>query len=794
MRVKLLVLAALFVLLGFGACTNISLPEVDRRLVYTVRVHPNPQNGDVRLSGYNAARDTYITIYANPRPGYVLQTVILRNESEASNASRVNVSTPVYSTVVNSNMAISADFAANTDAARYTISIDPSISGGIMYPERYERVLANPSDPNSAMIEPGPTMSEAAGTQIKITILPEPGLDIAGGSLKVRGVQTGAEFPISPAMPYIFTMPAENVMIEAEFDHLAPHDLKDRAWAYLGVGQYDTAAELYEAAWQLDRNDPDLILYSTLGLLGKIITDYDVRAILGYGSLYFSPVPGTIDDWVCDNVYWKGNNKWYKAYAATVYTPKDAHLPQFYNRFSGYIKPFGDSPIAQQPGRDHLQMFDNRDTREKFSNYIFWALISSYRSGFNPFVEKINRYIFGKKFDEALARAATLPDNARVPLNPRLKDRFALDTIYGGPSDADDTYIGKPELDYIFGNLLAVKALFEYISAYDLTIDLRNWLMDYVYWDHGLQEILDQMFSLQKNNPGHQKLWKDPSTLIKMLPLKNNFLRIRDARGISKSKATIGRALAMTNSAMDYWYGSSGNTSRFIPSARDERIWARQAWAQAKDAMAGGSNGIFYFTTWLPRSESGSSWPNADSGEFHPDTYDGVLVGDTDGGGNFIGDPLEVRRNKIYGVNVSKFFTPGAFTLTNLFSTEMGGTAPRMFRIEWYENRDNSYIPEYTGNYFPVSGPIEDGAVRENDVAGTGYSAPFRKYSFEVNTNYLKELFPRGFGDLGDANGGKELVYKVFPSIPLWPWAETYFKGNRPASELYWFYHKTTVE
>jgi hypothetical protein len=140
------------------------------------------------------------------------------------------------------------------------------------------------------------------------------------------------------------------------------------------------------------------------------------------------------------------------------------------------------------------------------------------------------------------------------------------------------------------------------------------------------------------------------------------------------------------------------------------------------------------------------------------------------------------------------FFIPEAFTLTNLFSTELGGTAPKMFNIEWYENSSMSYRAEYTGKYFRVTGPITDGNDREINVAGTNYAAPFKKYSFEVNTAYLKELFPKGFGDLGDANDGRELVYKVFPAIPLWPWKETYFSRNTPASDLYWFYHKTTVE
>jgi len=627
-------------------------------------------------------------------------------------------------------------------------------------------------------------MSESSGTKIKLTILPDPGMDLAAGSLKVKGVKSGIEVGVSTEMPYIFTLPSEDVMVEARFDKLQPQDLKQRAGKYLEVGEYDTAAELYESAWKQAQNDPELIFYSTFGLLGNLLIDYDFRVMLG--SLYFNPVPGTINDWVCDNKYWTGTETWYKEYAATVYTPKDAKLPRFNNRFSGFDPQFGDSPFAQQPGRGHLEQGKTQtDTREKFIDYIFWALISSYRGGFNPLVEKVNRYAFGKKFDEALARSQRFPNGDKVKLNSRLVDRFGLDAIYA-PDGNGDYFVGKPELEYIFGNLLAVRALFNYLSAYDLSVDLRNWTFGNASWDEGLNEILGKMFDLQ-DIPKFKELWRDPGTVAKMLPLKNNFLRIRDARGITKAKEDITGALKMTNYAMDFWYGSSADSSRFTDKAKDERQWAKQAWAQAKDAMEGGNNGIFYFTSWFPRNRAGSSWPDASSGEFHPDIYDGEIIGGDDG--------IEVRKNRIYGVNVSKFFTPGAFTLTNLFTTDLGGTAPSLYKIEWYEDHKNSYISVYTGKYFLVTERFTDGNTREDLVVnGTTYRAPFRKYSFEVNTGYLKDLFPKGFGAVGDANGGKELVYKVFPAIPLWPWAVTYFSNNNPASKLYEFYHKTTVD
>ena len=245
---------------------------------------------------------------------------------------------------------------------------------------------------------------------------------------------------------------------------------------------------------------------------------------------------------------------------------------------------------------------------------------------------------------------------------------------------------------------------------------------------------------------------------------------------MTKARMNITKAVAMASSSMEYWYGYSGSTTPFTEMAKNKHQWARQAWSQSKDALSGGNNGIFYFPWHLPDSVPGSYWPDGSNDEYDGDTAS-IIYG-----------------NKIYGVKLSKFFTPGVFTLTNLFTTESGGRAPSLFKIEWYE--DDEFNPVYLGdyNYKLVTGPIT-GRGGEQNVAGTGYDASYGIYTFEVNTKNLKEIFPKGFGDIGNANGGKALFSKVFPHIPLWPWAETYFTGiSEVAGRLYEFYHKSTVD
>jgi hypothetical protein len=723
-----------------GACTNPALSEVDRQITYTVRVFPEPEHGTLRLSEDHVTGSASITIYANPEPGYVLKEIIL--QPAAGNPSTVNTPGPKYSTPINTHNAVTATFEPK-GAGTYTVSVDPAVGNGLIFPER---------------------LSGTSGAALRINVIPAEGYDLAEGSLKVISAGNGRLIEAPASLPYTFNLPAEDVKIEARFEELSPETFKSRAWKYLSAGQYDTAAALYESAYQRNRDDPELIFYSTLAELGNILIDPEVRSLLN--TLSFNTIPSTLEDWVCDDLYWTEteSQRWYTEYAATIYTPEDAVLPKIYNRISGFITPFGDFEFSQQPGRDHLVPGDTRPTREKFKNLIFWIMISSYRSGFNPFLERVNRYVFGEKFETAAVRAATLPEDARVLLNPRLKEQFKLDELYGS---SGDTYIGKAEMDYIIGTLLAVKGAFEYLSVYDWTIDLQPWLMTEIKVNDGLDAILEKMFKLQESDQTHKSYWKDPATVAMILPLKNNFLQVRNTRALSRAKADISRAVVMTNASMDYWFGSvPGNTSQFTTAAKTGRQWAREGLAHAKTTIDGG---VFYFPGRLPtktEAEGGASWPAA--GE-ETTNYGGV---------------------KVYGLDTGRFFTPGVFTLSNWLITELGGRAPSLYKLEWYEDRSQGYAQIFTGNYSPVTELIE-GSGYESDVGGTGNDAPYGIYSFGINTKKFKEIFPQGFNGFGDT----ALFCEVFPSIPLWPWESTYFSGlNRPARKIYEFYHKITVD
>jgi hypothetical protein len=235
--------------------------------------------------------------------------------------------------------------------------------------------------------------------------------------------------------------------------------------------------------------------------------------------------------------------------------------------------------------------------------------------------------------------------------------------------------------------------------------------------------------------------------VLNILPFRNNFLTVRNASAMSKAKADLSVALNMANASMSYWYGAGGT---FTAEAKTNHQWAKDALSTAKSAFD--SSGVFYFPKNLPESEAGSVWPNQTTAD--------------------------------YGVNLAQFFTPGAFTLPNLFTTELGGRAPSLYKIKWYTDRDNGYTAVITDEHTLVSAPIE-GTGGEQNVVGTNNSA-YGLYSLEVNTAHLKAIFPTGFSEFGD----RALLYKVFPTIPLWPSRPTYFMGtNNVAKNLYQYYH-----
>ncbi|MDR0643292.1 MAG: hypothetical protein LBG05_00060 [Treponema sp.] len=727
------ILCAAMVLASCENPTFSDADDADKRTLYVVRVFPTPQYGKISVDQYRAPEGTWIQVYVNPDPGYRLDDSTLQYLSEIggnpSNISKISgkyqFSTP---SSPGAGVSITGTFVPKSPG-EYTVSVAEDILNGIVY-----------ADPTHA----------APGTSVKLTLVPADGYDLKPSTLTYTPVGGGDPVTISEDLPYAFTVPHADVVVSAEFMEMDYEGLMASARKYLNAGKYDNATSFYEEAYKKNKTDPEAIFYSTIGQLANMLLDRDVRSLLS--SLYFSSLPGNLEDWVCDSdAGWTGET-WYKTYEATAEIPEEAVLPKINTRISGFATPFGDFKISQV----------NPQTRQTFNNNLFWALLSSYRSGFNDFVDKVNRYVFGDKFEKIAKRAESFPERAEVLLNDQLKKRFKLEELYG----EEETYVGKMELDYLFATLRAVKAAFEYLAVYDWTIDLRPWMISEIDEKDGLDEVLKKMFELSIGS--HKNYWNNPSTVANILPFKNNFLSIRNTAYMSRSRTDVSKALNAANAAMVYWYEDGDGTSRFIADARDKYQYIKDGISAAKSALD--SNGVFYFPKKLPKPGPSAVWPNVNSAD--------------------------------YGVNIDTFFRPGVFSLQNIFTTEWGGRAPTLYKIKWYEDKANSYATVITHVGTPVTAPIENSGG-ESNVSGNN-NAPYGIWSFELNTKNLREIFPKGFEQ--DKYASKDMdgnlktdaayLYEVFPHVLIWPFAPSYFKGTNSSggkpvpAHLYQYYHQ----
>ena len=723
------------------SCSNISMPEIARNTSYSVRIYPAPEHGLIKLSDYYVTADDWITVYVNPDTGYTLKQDSLKSFNEDANdltGTTLRLSGAKYQTQIRNNRRITAEFEPVPEGT-YSVHIDSGLKNGV--------VFSNP-------------LSGPAGTPVALILVPEPGYDLKTGTLFVNGMA------LSDTPPYSFIMPSENAEIQAQFEVKNFDQLKQSARNYLNARQYDTAAAFYEEAWKKNPRDPEAIFYSSIAKLAGLLIDPDVRKII---SSFHMNTPGTLDDWICDG-YTEGE-KWRRTYAGTYtigtnnFEGRDVRLPVLNPAHWGFVTPYSDFAVSHEPY--HIQTF---------KNHLFWGLIASYTGGFNSLFENIQRDIFSKEFDAAAKRAASFPAAGKTELHPRLKDLFELEEYYGPGT----SYVGKAELDYIFGILEVIRAAVEYFSVYNWTIELRDWLITEILPTDDFDDVLHKLFLLSDQMSGARKeLWQDYLTVIRMLPFRNNFLRVRNASKMAQAKSSFIKGIGMMNVSMAYWYGTvdnGGGTTRWTSEAAGKNNWIKNGIASAKTAID--TNGVFYFPGKIPDTlvdgewvhpSPGWDWPNAST----PDSPD-------------------VR---IYGLSMEKFFTPGIFSLQNIFMTEMGGEAPQLWRIEWFEDRAADYVSVYTGNKTLVTQPIVQRGRQEN-VAGTVNRAPFGKYTFMLNTRHLKSIFPRGFEtyksivDGSDViTGDQELFSDIFPHIAMWPWTQSYFGNTITATQLYYWYH-----
>ena len=792
-----------------SACSNaIDFVAGEPVIEYSVRIYPEPENGTLKLSHKRAQAGTYVKVYVLPDPEYVLKVSGLTGTYRFTNQKfpLQRTTSYYYQIQMNANdIEITAEFEKNPNLDEFTVSVDRGIQNGFIVP-------TNESE-----------KAVAPGAAVQLDIYPNNGFEVIPSSFKVMDAETGDEIPgvtVSPALPFTFTMPSpgKNVKVTVDFETTNFAGLVRNARSYLMAGKYDTAVSYYSEAYNLrseaagataedDLNE--VIFYHSMGKLGSILLENKVRELLGPGKkrLHFYKVPASLDDWMCDtDAGWGGSvggrddDRWYETWDGIDYgnnTPEEKSyvtrpeepvlwhpqptlvydeitIPKIdwrssidrdnteSNNNGGFAMSFPDYPLVNE----------NRNTRQKFYDILFWIYLGQNREGFNDLLESVDERIFGATFEEAMSIAATLPDDAKVPLYPNLKNRFKLDKYYDGPRRPNDvdTWVGKAELDYIFGMLKTIKAAVQFLRAYDWTLDFRPWLVDNLEPGDGLDQILDRAFNLTASNSVYQNYWASSVSIAKILPMIERwFMRTQNAVYLEWAREGFTEAMDMINNSWAKWNRASGDYSIFSTAGKENYRWAREGFAAAKNSLEGYTNGNFPLPKKLPDSDPNFSWPNV--------------------------------RQADYAINWDALFTPNAFNLRNLIVMEGGlVSAPAMYKIRWFSRDDVAYLQPNSATR--VTAPIPDDDSEH--IPSVNFTMPYQIYTLEINTGNLRKIFPRGFEQdkytnhysSDDPNKqNRAFLYEVFPTIPLWPERPTYFTGPgsgnlKSAQGLYNYYHK----
>jgi len=334
----------------------------------------------------------------------------------------------------------------------------------------------------------------------------------------------------------------------------------------LEAGNYDVAISCFDSAYALNSNNPEAIVYSTLGRLAAIAVDNNVRALMR-DRLGITGYPGTVNklvspDWMEAYVTYE----WFwgeYAWVETSFRP-------------GLAVPSWIANTNEYKGTLTTQQLKSSAT---FELLMFANLIDKNTNGLNALLDQVLSTAFGTAFEAAYTRAGTL--NGSVKLNESTLEAFGISDIFEGEA----VYIGKAELKLLFATLRFVKASVEWVAAYDWNTDL-NFLKNGPLWD--------DWSKLGTNKPAN-------------LPLRNNFLKDRGNGMMANSKADFSKAIDDAIAAYDLWIGAASKLPAGYKDTLNEYAWAKDGFNKLKTAINNG--GTFYV-----KEASGNTYDNSASG------------------------------------------------------------------------------------------------------------------------------------------------------------------------------------
>ena len=765
-NVKVFVLSAL--VLALVSCRE-NVDVVRSTDTFDISIGRNIRNGQIQVSHAKARPQTQISVYVNPDPGYVLKPNSLKRVDNKGNIipflqSQIN---PFQFDMASYSVTIEAEFIDLTEAVQVdtteprrnyaavkTVSIDRNVRNAIIYAVPlygYPPGVEIPRDPASGSGTPNDSNPE--GSLITINGVPDSGYLVH--EIRVNGVLQSQK-----SLPFTFRIGEEDVTVSATFTRdVTGEGLLEAGRNALNTGGYNQAAAYYELAYQSMNNNTEAIFYSTLASLGNILLQHEVRTILS--SLGMAVVPSNFDDWVCDPDFWRlletdedrDRKRWYTEHIIHSSDPSDPtydpdepytenkYLPRMNSSPTGFPGGFLNYDVVHKGSDD-----GHRPYRTFFDQLLFWNIITNNPDGFNNRIDDILSRVFGSDFAAAQTRANKLTYDDKVLLNAQLKKRLNLEEFFG----PGDTYVGKVELDIIFAYLNAIKAGFEYLSAYNWDMELRVWRIAHIQAKETMSTIIEKLLSEGETDGYYESIWQEPTSFAKILPFRNNLLTVRNANAITTSKATLSAALNTAKASVDKYFEWADGTGDRLSDEAKTNLNTKYKWIQAGLNSAKttlDSNGTFYFPKKLPKPEDNkATWytePEAD-----------------------------------FGVSWSGFFTSGKFTLSNLFTLD-GTTAPAFYKIKWDWSDDGNY------NIAPVVPVVAQQMANAGqfDTSGNNYGDAnmLSMFTWQVNTANLKSVFPKY--PRSTDHGNTAYFHEVFKAIPLWPGQPTFLNASMWSSQ-----------
>lgn len=338
-----------------------------------------------------------------------------------------------------------------------------------------------------------------------------------------------------------------------------------------------------------------------------------------------------------------------ETYKDCLYTPISYTTRQLpYSAFYGYdysslIPEF--KVIDENDTVYQATLYNSIKTSETMAYLMLKNFFTCNAEGFNSLIDNILG-VFGNRYENAKALVADLKQES-IEIPADIIAALNLDGMLG----SSKVNIGKAETDVLFAAMDIVKGVFQWISSYDLSLDLdilekQVMSRNYSGWSRTISEYSQELeYNLM-------------NTITSLLPITNaKTLTVRNSAAMDSSKATILNAVNTVIASYEYITGPSKTYPSKVKS--DIKNNAGPVYTAAKDFAAALKNGKVFE---LKSDKDNSVAFSIDLGKlFTAGYFTNILVKDSDGNiafttygysKNWDGEVYHYSQNKEYPLSL----------------------------------------------------------------------------------------------------------------------------------------------